>query len=99
MRVLVGDSAAGEHREMFDIGGALDRLTEVSEDHLRKQLREFLESLSNVISDLPDTCGPFDLTEFQVLLQVSASGGVELVGKVGAGVCGGITIRLTRREA
>jgi hypothetical protein len=96
MRVLVSDSTKPGHKQMFDISGALDRITDISEDHLREQLREFLGSLSMIMSDLPVKCGLFNVAELQVVLQISASGGIELVGKVSAGISGGITIRLMR---
>lgn len=96
MRILVADPTSSDHRQMFDVHSAIDRFKDVSEDYLHEQLRAFLVSMSKVMSDPPEKCGPFDVTEFEVVVQVSASGGIELVGKVGTEISGGITIRLTR---
>lgn len=98
MQVLVSDSTVPKHGQMFGVPSALARLTEISEDHLRDQLRKFLESMSKVVAELPEKCGPFDVTELQILVQVSASGGIELVGKIDTGVSGGLNIRLTRGD-
>ena len=81
---------------MFGVHGAMDRVIEISEADLQASLKKFLESMSAVVSELPQSCGPFRVNELELMVQISASGGIELVGKADAGVSRGITIRLSR---
>jgi hypothetical protein len=77
---------------------AVARTVEVSADALQANIRSFLTKFAALLDDgtLGDTKVVVD--EVELSLTVTASGGVELLGKLSAGGEAGIKVKLKRQE-
>ncbi|MBF0463417.1 MAG: hypothetical protein HQL87_18810 [Magnetococcales bacterium] len=99
--VIVASSAADAAKRTHDWGSSLGggaaggpMLVDTA------QLRANLSGLSNQIADLLQDIHPaggFALQEVKVQVEISAEGGVALVGNSTAGTQGGITLTYVRR--
>jgi hypothetical protein len=69
-------------------------LEEVPVDKLRANLKSISESLSALFRDIKQV-GAMQLKEVTVAVEVSASGGVSLIGTVNVGGKGAITLKFT----
>jgi len=68
-------------------------------DTLRDQLANFLASMSEALTVVPNLLGPFEVEELTLSLEVTAKGSVSLLGTGGElGGTGGISLTLKRRE-
>lgn len=70
----------------------------VSTEALSKNLKEFMEKIKPIIESQAEKIGQFSVTEIELNLAINASGGIDLIGKMEAGIEGGITIKLTRER-
>ncbi len=70
----------------------------ISAETLSKNLKEFLDKMKPVIESQATIIGQFSVSEIELNLAINATGGIDLVGKFEAGIKGGITIKLTRKE-
>ncbi len=95
--------------EDSDRGGAVDRgvfkrsaenrygRAEVPVSLLKERLREFLEGVGELLSDLPLPSARYELSEVELSVEVSAKGQLSLLGTGGeVGGQSGLTLRLTR---
>lgn len=64
---------------------------EISVDRLRESLAKLTGNLSALLADLKDV-GGFELAEVQVAVELTAEGGVNLIGNLTAGAKGGIQL-------
>ena len=78
--------------------GSLLKSKDISAENVSKNLSQFLNSLRSVISDLPDSCGPYDIDELSFSLSIDGSGKISLIGEVSAGIVSGITITLRKKN-
>ena len=65
-------------------------------DVLKKNLNVFVQSVQDVLKDLPQLDKPFRLDEIELTVEVSGEGSLQLVGGVKIGASGGITLKLKR---
>ncbi len=63
---------------------------------LRASIRATVEAVRSLFDDVADVPGPVRLCEAQVGLEVSASGGIQLIGTAQVGATGGITLVFRR---
>jgi len=70
----------------------------ISTEILSKNLKDFLEKIKPVIESQTTAIGQFSVSEIELNLAINASGGIDLIGKFDAGIEGGITIKLTRKD-
>ena len=63
---------------------------------LRDNLREFVESVNTLVSDLPAVAEQFRLEEIELSVEVNAEGSLQLIGGIRSGVTGGLTLKLKR---
>jgi hypothetical protein len=96
MRVLVLEQDAKLQREAFSSGKVAEKILEISERTLKENLKAFLSSLSTVLEEVPCYCGPYKLKSITFALEINASGGFNLVGKVAVGSRGGLTLVMER---
>lgn len=76
---------------------AATRTVEISGETLRDNLKSFVSQFTNLLDGTPlDTSGVV-IDEIELSLSVSASGGVELLGKVNASAQAGIKVKLKRK--
>ena len=66
-------------------------LVEVDADKLRRSLGEFATTIHGVLEDIKQV-GEIPLKEVQLSVEVSAEGGVALIGSAKAGVKGALTL-------
>jgi hypothetical protein len=74
--------------------------SEIPVDEFRRRVVTFLDSMRDIIADLPDSSGGFRLDQVTVSAEVSAKGQISLLGSGGelAGKAG-LTFTFTRRGA
>lgn len=65
-------------------------------DTLQKNLTEFIEKLGASLKNIQSGISNYDLDEIEINIEVSATGGISLVGSIEAGATGGITLRFKR---
>jgi hypothetical protein len=61
---------------------------------LRDNLRDFINSLNETLSSIPQLSAPFKLQELEVTVEVTGEGSIQLIGGVKIGASGGITLHL-----
>lgn len=94
--VLGADSPQAMVRGEATLGArdVLHRLTgpvEISVDRLRESLAKLTGNLSALLADLK-AVGGFELAEVQVAVELTAEGGVNLIGNLTAGAKGAIQL-------
>lgn len=72
------------------------RLREIPAEIFRESLRRTISSLSSVLGEIGSESLGMPLREVQIGAQVSASGGVQLIGTAQAGTTGAITLIFRR---
>jgi hypothetical protein len=72
------------------------KVTFVDTDKLAAGFRAFVEQMSKAIQSAPSTIGPYSMGEIELHAQVTAEGGVNLIGMTTVGVTGGIIVKLRR---
>ncbi len=91
--VIVED--AESKTEPGTLGGGIlspeSKIKNIDADKLRKSLSELSGQVSNVLQDIKDV-GNFKLKEVQISVEISAEGGVALIGSAKAGAKGAITL-------
>ena len=70
---------------------------EISVDKLRASLTKLATNLSTLLADLT-AVGGFELAEVQVAVELTASGGVNLIGNLTAGAKGAIQLKFKPPE-
>ena len=75
-----------------------EKIIEIAEDQLEKNLIDCFKSLSKVLNKLPNTCGEYEIQELNVTLQITSSGGIQLVGKSMVGASGGLNFKLVKAQ-
>jgi hypothetical protein len=82
--------------------GILDReriktaVKEVDAEKIQKSLRELVEQLSGIMKEDKIKLGSLHLSELEVNVEITAEGGVALVGVAKAGIKGAITLKFSR---
>jgi len=70
------------------------QVVKVSADVLAKNMQAFLAEFDKVLSSQPTTISEYSIDYIELNLAVNAHGGIELVGKLNAGMEAGIRIKL-----
>ncbi len=68
-----------------------NKIKEIDAEKLRKSLSDLSGQISDVLQDIKDV-GNFKLKEVQISVEISAEGGVALIGSAKAGAKGAITL-------
>jgi len=82
---------SAERSVIPSIGDKIYKVQEVGSSLLRKNLSIFTQELAEIMAQLPET-SPWVPRKIEVTAQVTADGGLELVGSLSAGMSGGIKI-------
>ena len=90
------DTKGNEQSALPKIARKAAVATQVSADVLSDNLKAFVKNFQGVI-DPEDDIGGFVIDEVELNLVVNAKGGIELLGKLEAGVQASIKIKLKRR--
>ncbi|MBN1479305.1 hypothetical protein JXA70_03425 [candidate division KSB1 bacterium] len=69
---------------------------EVDAEKLRKSLRGLVGQLSDIIKDDNIKMGSLHLSELEVHVEITAEGGIALVGTAKAGIKGAICLKFSR---
>jgi hypothetical protein len=69
---------------------------EVDAEKIQKSLRELVEQLSGIMKENKIKMGSLHLSELEVNVEITAEGGVALVGVAKAGIKGAITLKFSR---
>ena len=90
--VVPDDSGEGTMGGLFSPGDIKIALREIPAHVLRESLSRTISTLSSVLGDIADESLGMPLQEVQIGVEVSASGGIQLVGTAQAGTTGAITL-------
>jgi hypothetical protein len=75
-------------------------IQELGVDELANNVNRFLAQMQAVLGQTPQVVGDFQFAEFEVTAEISASGGLSLLGTgVEVGATGGLTFRFQRANA
>jgi len=77
--------------------GGLTQPVKINVASLKNNVKGFLESFNQMLTDLPKLADPYRLDEIELKIEVNGEGNVQLVGGIKAGATGGITFRLKRQ--
>ena len=78
---------------------ALKGIAKVEPKALADNLKEFLAAFEVVLMDCPTNISTFQIDEMELSLAVNAQGGIELLGKLSAGIEASIKVKLKRNNA
>ena len=91
--LVVDDGGRGEDTMgLFGRGDAPVRLREIPAHILQESLKRTISALSSVLGEVGEESAGMPLREVQIGVEVSASGGVQLIGTAQAGTTGAITL-------
>jgi hypothetical protein len=65
---------------------------------LSENLKKFVESVNQLMTNVPKLQEPFRLEEIELSVEVNAEGNFQLIGGVKSGVTGGLTLKLRRPD-
>ena len=68
----------------------------ISGETLKENLNEFVANIGKTFDGLKSTAKSFELEEFELNIEVSANGGINLIGMVQGGAKSGITMKFKR---
>lgn len=74
------------------------QVVKVGANVLAENMQSFLALLDEVLSNQPKSVSGYSIDEIELNLAVNAHGGIELVGKLTAGMEAGIKIKLKARK-
>jgi len=66
---------------------------------LRDNIKNFLESVNQMLVDVPKLTEPYKLDEIELKVEINGEGNVQLVGGIKVGATGGITFRMKRQSS
>ncbi len=89
--VLIDHTTSQPREGTLGLLDTKERILEVDADRLRRSLSEFSASMTEVLRDLKRV-GEIPLKEVQLTVEVTAEGGVALIGTAKAGAKGAITL-------
>ncbi len=96
MKIVTQASSESGPSTAFGSAYLKQAVIEIAEEELGRRLKDFFHSFEKTLTDLPANCGPYNISQLTVSVQVTASGGIELVGKAEVGATGGLTFTLLR---
>jgi hypothetical protein len=91
--VVDDDETDGATMSIFGRGASELAVREVPLTVLRQNFARTVAALRTVLGDIVDQEGPLRLVEAEVGIEVSASGGIRLVGTAQAGIKSAITLK------
>ena len=69
----------------------------VGAEALAEQLTGFYETITGVLENITCKASNYELTEIEISVVLSAEGQIKLLGAVGAGIDGGITMKFAKK--
>ena len=96
--VLVDEPMGTARGALPSLSGAARTVIEISTDSLSTSLKDFIARFQDVL-DEDTTCekSAFSVDQIELSLAVNGQGGVELIGRVTAGVTASIKLTFKRR--
>ena len=82
---------------MPSFSSGMSKTIEIAQESIKRNLSKLIGDLSEVFAELPNT-GPYVARQFEITVNFSADGGIELVGKFSSGINGGIKIVFERED-
>lgn len=98
MRVITDSTSSESSYTAFSREALARKVIEIGEDQLAASLGAFLRSLDKTLAQIPPTCGPYRVSELTVSVEITASGGIELIGNLNASASGGLTFTLVQNS-
>lgn len=75
------------------------QVAQVAVDTVARNLRDVVGKFDGMLTEIARTSSEFTLSEIEISLAVNAHGGIELIGKLEAGVEASIKVKFTRENA
>jgi hypothetical protein len=96
--IIATDDESNIQRGFPSLSDAKQKIL-LSPELFAENLKSFLDNFSKVLEKQPKTIGNgFAIDEIELTLAISASGGIELIGKAEVGMQSAITIKLKKAE-
>ena len=76
----------------------IHEVTDISSEIISKNLKKFLNNLNSILKENFNDDFEYKLDTIELNLAVNAEGGIELIGKVSAGVTASIKLILSRKK-
>ena len=95
--VVYTDRADLEGSKSFGSPKLLPKVGEVDTGTLGRSLRRLTDQMNDLFDEVSASNGAFELTSFDVAVEITGSGEVRLIGAVAVELTGGISLTFTRR--
>lgn len=69
----------------------------IDKDVLEQNLRECINKIGSIVSNISNEMNNYNLDEVEVSLQIGATGSISLIGGLSAGATGGITLKFKKK--
>lgn len=87
----------GRDRPTFGPSRLAERVGEIDTETLSNSLKKLTRQMNELFDDLAENSGQFELSSFDVAVEITGSGEVRLIGAVSLSVTGGITLSFRRK--
>lgn len=91
IRIITSPEEQEENSKGLFGSSTSERINEVDSDALKSNLNELITNLSGVLDNVQNNDG-YKLKQFTVGVEISAKGGVSLIGKLEAGAKAAVTL-------
>lgn len=95
--VVYADRADLEGSKSFGAPKLLPKVGEVDTSTLGRSLRRLTDQMNELFDEVSASTGAFELTSFDVAVEITGSGEVRLIGAVSVELTGGISLTFSRR--
>lgn len=92
IRVLTVDRDRDQSKDLLPTVAPADRLVDLEVDKLAEEVKRTAESITTILTPLQEPREGLTLDEVQIGLEISAEGGVSLVGSLKAGAKAALTL-------
>jgi hypothetical protein len=87
-----------EGTRSFGTAKLMPQVGEVDTGTLGRSLRRLTAQMNDLFDEVSDAGGAFELTSFDVAVEITGTGEVRLIGAVSVELTGGISLTFTRRN-
>lgn len=85
-------------RGMPGFGKNVSALNKVETKTISSNLKKFLKEIQETLDGQPDSIAGYEIDNVVLNIAVTANGGIELIGKMSAGVTASMSITLQRKK-
>ena len=94
--VVPGSPPAIDQKGSRGLFGANSGPVALNTELLKGNLASFVETINEVLSNIPRITEPFKLDEIELTVEINGEGNIQLIGGLKVGASGGITLKMKR---